>query len=74
MIVIITGTAQSSAKKKKKKKTAWGGGGGGGGEGFVYDIDTCMAPCIQIPRAGHWDPTGLMYTSFVIMHSYMCHT
>ena len=70
MIVIITGTAQSSAKKK------WlgGGGGGGGGEGFVYGINTCMAPCIQIPRAGHWDPTDLMYTSFPIMHSYMCHT
>ena len=66
MIVIITGTAQSSAKKKKK--TGWGG------EGFVYGINTCMAPCIQIPRAGHWDPTDLMYTSFAIMHSYMCRT
>ena len=67
MIVIITGTAQSSAKKKKKKLV-------GGGEGFVYGINTCMAPCIQIPRAGHWDPTDLMYTSFAIMHSYMCRT
>ena len=66
MIVIITGTAQSSAKKN--------GCGGRGGEGFVYGINTCMAPCIQIPRAGHWDPTDLMYRSFPIMHSYMCHT
>ena len=46
----------------KNKQTAissitggWGGGGGGGGGACVR----CqyMVPCVQIPKAEHWDPT-----------------
>ena len=45
----------------KKKKTAISSitGGGGGGGACVW----CqyMAPCVQIPKAEHWDPTDLVY-------------
>ena len=57
--------------KKTAISSITGGGGGGGGICVWYQY---MAPCVQIPKAGHWDPTDLVYTTFAIMHSYMCLT
>ena len=56
MIVIITGTTQSSALIKTAISSITGGGGGGICVWCQY-----MAPCVQIPKAEHWDPIQFVY-------------
>ena len=62
-----------STKQCIKKKTAISSITGGGGGGGICVWCQYMVPCVQIPKAEHWDPTDMVYI-IAIMHRYMCHT